>query len=532
MKSLDFKFFALLLTGLFLLTLLAACGDSTTTPTTAPAPTATIPPVTTAPAATTAAPAATTAVTLATVTAVATTAAPLTTAVATTASPTTAAIATTVAPAATTAAVATTISSGGSSIRQTKWQDVFKADPALEVKTLPGASGPQATPYLTVKADNTVTGSAWVEGILYLDMDGDGVEEAVIPLGFGTIDTNFLVYKQATPAPKLVSWGGGFDIKLNNELGQLQVIEPIQTDWEGECCPSGWLYTNYNLKDGKLNQLSRKSVGRIERIPGTVEHFYALLNAREFEQAYKFLSPDYQKANPFRNWQAGYATTRKISAKAKSDPNAPNVAQIELSATDANNQTETTKGFTGSWKAIWSGDSKSWLLDSPSIKEAPAPTPDAATVLTKAKVINPFQASLQNLKRQVQGRIPVLFPTYLTPDEAALSKYFGNLEGADSSGYSYILGATPDCGGGTACRFGTFVAETPLQTPQPIRGTPNALANNLTGYFVPYTCGANCSDSTLTWQQGNVRYTIGLKTAKLEELIKAANSAITNGPVF
>jgi hypothetical protein len=55
------------------------------------------------------------------------------------------------------------------------------------------------------------------------------------------------------------------------------------------------------------------------------------------------------------------------------------------------------------------------------------------------------------------------------------------------------------------------------------------LTDGIKGYFTDFTCGANCSDATLTWQSGNVRYTVGIKAGEVTSLTKMANSAITNG---
>ncbi len=63
-----------------------------------------------------------------------------------------------------------------------------------------------------------------------------------------------------------------------------------------------------------------------------------------------------------------------------------------------------------------------------------------------------------------------------------------------------------------------------------LNGEKVFLASNITGYFTDATCGANCSDSTLVWEQNDVRYTVALKAGKLETLVKIANSAISIQP--
>ncbi|NES95913.1 MAG: hypothetical protein F6K32_11885 [Desertifilum sp. SIO1I2] len=118
--------------------------------------------------------------------------------------------------------------------------------------------------------------------------------------------------------------------------------------------------------------------------------------------------------------------------------------------------------------------------------------------------------------------VPVVLPTYVPNDGS--NQVYAVLETADSSKYQIILGYTEDCQGGTACRLGTLSAE--AATPTPPTGEQVTLANGITGYFTDAVCGANCSDSTLSWEQNGNRYTVGIKAGQQETLIKMANSAI------
>ena len=67
-----------------------------------------------------------------------------------------------------------------------------------------------------------------------------------------------------------------------------------------------------------------------------------------------------------------------------------------------------------------------------------------------------------------------------------------------------------------------------IQTPV-LEGQPVALGDGIIGYFVEATCGANCSDATLTWEQDGYRYTVGIKARDKADLIEMANLAIANG---
>ena len=49
----------------------------------------------------------------------------------------------------------------------------------------------------------------------------------------------------------------------------------------------------------------------------TVVAFYRALQEDRFEEAYAFLSPDFQAANPYLAWRSGFATTRRIEVETR-----------------------------------------------------------------------------------------------------------------------------------------------------------------------------------------------------------------------
>ncbi|MBC6473086.1 MAG: hypothetical protein GDA48_09935 [Hormoscilla sp. GM102CHS1] len=90
------------------------------------------------------------------------------------------------------------------------------------------------------------------------------------------------------------------------------------------------------------------------------------------------------------------------------------------------------------------------------------------------------------------------------------------------------------CYGGTACRLGIITTEKLTQAQEKLTGTvleksETSLGTGITGYFVDGTCGANCSDATISWDQNGSRYTLGLKASKKETLVEMANELGENG---
>ncbi len=506
---------------------LVACGDSPTPSVLSPAVTtvsqagitlsaAGTASSTVASAATTAAAVSVTSVAIITVPATTTTPAPTTqattTIAVTTASPTT------VAP--TTKAVSTAASVSSNAIRQTDWAKVLQNDPQLKQEPPLDAA---FKIYISVKAAEGLAGAPDLDGIIYLDVDRDGLEEAAIPLISGGTAGNigFLLYRWGQPTPRLVGWQEGYKQGLKTAGGKLVASNAVYSGWEPNCCPSGYSTITYALNGDKLQVASSRTDGYAEAQPPTVDQFYALINTNELDKAYQFLSATYQKANPYAKWAAGFANTQQVTTKSLTDASAANTVRINLETTDKSANGPVIKHFSGTWKLVWSPERTGWLLDEAKIQEV------SGTNGSTAKVLPLFQPLLAPLKQKTP--LQIILPTSI--EIPASLKLYAYIEKADPSSYFIELDFAPDCKGSTACRYGSLAGEVVGLNPQPLKGQKIPLVGGVTGYFTEATCGASCGDATLSWEQGNIRYTVGSKAAKLDTLVKIANSAISNGPV-
>lgn len=122
-------------------------------------------------------------------------------------------------------------------------------------------------------------------------------------------------------------------------------------------------------------------------------------------------------------------------------------------------------------------------------------------------------------------RVPLRLPTYLAT-EGETYPLSAIIEVAATGRYELQLAFTPDCSGGTACRYGVVSGQAVGRNAGRMRGRTVKLARGIVGYFIDAECAANCSDSTLSWQEGGYRYTVGIKAASVGVLRKVANSAI------
>lgn len=188
--------------------------------------------------------------------------------------------------------------------------------------------------------------------------------------------------------------------------------------------------------------------------------------------------------------------------------------------------------FLGTTSSV-SGTSPSPVVTADATGQSPKPTtPSTGGAIAQTPTPNqprPTQPDIANPiftevvpELTAETNVPVVLPTYVPND--GQSPVYAVLESATPSQYSVILGYSEDCQGGTACRLGTVTAESATSTP--LAGEKVGLVNGVTGYFTEATCGANCSDATLSWEQNGNRYTVGIKAGEVETLVKMANSAI------
>ncbi|MEH2434799.1 MAG: hypothetical protein V7K25_11210 [Nostoc sp.] len=134
-----------------------------------------------------------------------------------------------------------------------------------------------------------------------------------------------------------------------------------------------------------------------------------------------------------------------------------------------------------------------------------------------------FKSILPKLKQKTQIRI--LLPKFI-PESDGENPIYAIIEAVTQKKYEILLGFSPDCNGASACRLGVVSAEAVTRKTLHLTGKPVSLARGITGYFVDFSCGAGCSDATLTWRQQGVQYVVGVKAGDRTSLVKMANSAI------
>lgn len=286
-------------------------------------------------------------------------------------------------------------------LRQVNWNDVFPAGgPTVQISAdciplLPSAppifgpcvrvtvEPPQAVHGVPEPPTNGFMGYAMIgpDQVDYGDLDGDGREEAVIRVeSTGTGGSfGFLVYGEGTPAPRLIAAIPGYKVSPRILGNLLEVHMPYYFGFEGNCCPTGITRTMYRLEGGTFRIVSRTYfTNNIEEVRVSfaelvVHAFYRALDARSYEQAFRFYSPARQAATPFDSWKDGFATTQRIAVRTSPGASEGEVDIVLTATDDLPGGGTVTRMFEGTWTLI-ADDAVAWglVLDGATIREIAA----------------------------------------------------------------------------------------------------------------------------------------------------------------
>jgi hypothetical protein len=259
-------------------------------------------------------------------------------------------------------------------LRTVNWRQFLARDPDLGHPNDPAPPGWQGGESISARVpgtSETIIGYPYVQSVDYVDLDGDGMVEAVISVySGGTAGTvGALVYGVRNGQPKLLDAIAGYKMGVSVENGRLVVSQVIGAGWEPNCCWSGQVRTAYSMQNGRVVAGQSTETGVPEARPLTIEEFYQRLNNRQFREAYRFLSPAFQQREPFDRWQAGYANLVSVEVSA-SDTAAGQPVPVQLTVVNRqpNGQLQTVR-FRGTWSLIYSTQQHQWLLDTANIAQ-------------------------------------------------------------------------------------------------------------------------------------------------------------------
>ena len=128
-----------------------------------------------------------------------------------------------------------------------------------------------------------------------------------------------------------------------------------------------------------------------------------------------------------------------------------------------------------------------------------------------------------------QTQVPLRLPSFLPVSGDKTSSLHAIMGSVYQQAYEIQLAWTEDCEGGNYCHYGSIRgSRTPLVEENRKR-IPVMLEGGIKGYFIPFTCGAHCDDSSIGWHENGYQYSISLKAENMKTMVRVANSAIAAG---
>lgn len=102
----------------------------------------------------------------------------------------------------------------------------------------------------------------------------------------------------------------------------------------------------------------------------TVTLYYALIDRRQYDQAYALLSSTFQAQHPYASWRDGYATTQAAYVENVAEvARTPETVRVTVVATDLINGQRLVRRFAGTWTLIQQGGG--WTMDVGMIRLVP-----------------------------------------------------------------------------------------------------------------------------------------------------------------
>jgi len=260
-------------------------------------------------------------------------------------------------------------------IKKTNWLATLRAATGFSVDTT--TAGTSVTqPYLNISFAPSLAGYAVLDSVTYGDISGDGFDEAIITVNSGGTagNTGLLVYqldasnKLALVGPNDFYTSFGYKSYGQIDNGDLVVGHVVSAGWEPNCCQSGYVERRFRVVGGRMAQQGQAvEAGYLVARSNTIEHFYSLINAKQYDAAYQFTTPAFQAREPFDKWKAGYATTKSVEAEATSTETAGPV-KFKLTAVDTSAGGDLKRTFTGVWTLVYSTAKHQWLLDTAEVQ--------------------------------------------------------------------------------------------------------------------------------------------------------------------
>lgn len=155
------------------------------------------------------------------------------------------------------AGTAAAVDAQSSGLRGVDWPAVVAADPHVTFQPGNSTMNPElfGQPISVTLGEMTAGGAPVYGEIEYGDLDGDGAEEAMIPLfstGAAGRYLGFLLFHEGVTAPRLVAIEGGPNVVAHIDGTTLVISRPLYAEGDSLCCPSAVQVSTYVLSGDQL----------------------------------------------------------------------------------------------------------------------------------------------------------------------------------------------------------------------------------------------------------------------------------------
>jgi hypothetical protein len=260
-------------------------------------------------------------------------------------------------------------------MRAIDWEKFVENDPHLQhpltrdqdIEQLQDFYGP----YIEILVDgwkHPIFGHVLSRQVFFVDLSGDGQEEAVVRLNCGGCngeDHGVLIYAARNGMPVLVGVLGGIDVVTRVDTNSLVFREPIYDFGNSHCCPSGWSTTHYRLVQDRMVAVEHFYELHPESRWVIAESFYSELENKYYRNAYVLLSQAFQAANPYEPWRLQYQNTTLLNYKV--DELADGSIHVDYTQTVLTTSGEITHHYSGKWSFV--ATPNGWRMENPEFKQ-------------------------------------------------------------------------------------------------------------------------------------------------------------------
>lgn len=206
------------------------------------------------------------------------------------------------------------------------------------------------------------------EYITYGDLNGDGIEEAVVPFftGGSIGSCSYAVLSKSARGIKTIYLASDC-VNPFIENDTLNVIRGYNVGYEPNHMGQSSVTLKYRFHGEKIVRLDSQAYGNVRFADYAVQEFYKRLEAKNYEAAYRLLSAAYRRKHPYKKWLEGYKYTSSTSSYVGDINEKDTTVEVSVVAVDAPSSDSFTR-YEGYWKLIWAGLEQGFLLDEPKIR--------------------------------------------------------------------------------------------------------------------------------------------------------------------